>query len=101
MLAVKDNITSKLIDKHDTLEVIVVSVSCSNNKNIFICLLYVPPDVDQSQHETLLEYLSTPILLSPSNYESKLISNYASSNNNLIYKYPLLQKVMAYHNRCI
>ena len=40
MLAVKDNITSKLIGKHSSLEAIVVSVLC-NNKEITICLLYV------------------------------------------------------------
>ena len=58
MLAVKDNITSKLIGKHSSLEAIVVSVLC-NNKDITICLLYVPPDANQSHHETLLEYLSS------------------------------------------
>ena len=58
MLAIKDNITSKLIGKHSSLEAIVVSVLC-NNKEITICLLYVPPDANQSHHETLLEYLSS------------------------------------------
>ena len=58
MLAVTDNISSKLIGKHSSLGAIVVSVLC-NNKEITICLLYVPPDANQSHHETLLEYLSS------------------------------------------
>ena len=58
MLAVKDTITSKLIAKHNSLEAIIVSVLC-NKKDITICLLYVPPDSNQSHHETLLEFMST------------------------------------------
>ena len=56
MLAVKDNIISKLLDKHNSLESIVASVSY-NNKDITICLLYIPPDYSvKSYWNTCLFY---------------------------------------------
>ena len=40
------------------MESIVASVSY-NNKDITICLLYIPPNIDRLQCQVLLEYLST------------------------------------------
>ena len=49
MLAIDDTITSSLIESHNTLEAITVSVSL-HNKQIVICLLYIPPKADQDYH---------------------------------------------------
>ena len=58
MLVVNNNITSSLIESHNTLEAITVSVSL-HSKEIVICLLYIPSDANQVYHSTLLTYLPT------------------------------------------
>ena len=58
MLAIDDKITSSLLESHSTLEAITVSVSL-HDKQLVICLLYIPPDADQDYHSTLLTYMST------------------------------------------
>ena len=58
MLAIDNNITSRLIECHNILEAITVLVSLYS-KEIVICLLYIPPDADQVYHSILLTYLFT------------------------------------------
>ena len=47
MIAIKRNIASKLLDKQNSLETLLVSVSY-DNKDITICVMYIPPYTDHS-----------------------------------------------------
>ena len=56
MIAINNNFNSKMLHSPNDLEALVVSVTC--HQDVYtICLIYIPPNVDQTYLSNTLDFL--------------------------------------------